>query len=239
MPWPKLAKVIRPLGGHCVMLIAAPGVGKSTLALNWAARSQALTLYASADTDARTMTLQLASLASGHGREQVGERLANSAVWRQVYAADIRRQFPNLVMDFMSMPSIPSIAYRAEALTEVWGETPQLIVLDTASDLARDGDDYSAWRKLWLDSRKLARTFCTSVMLLHHVRSGPAATGLVRPNQDDGQYRADQFAEIELGMHWRNHNTVEVSVLKNRTGKRNIAVQMHADYEHARLEEVA
>ena len=217
------------------MLLAAPGVGKTTLALNWAARSGARTLYCSADTDDELMFEQLASLATGHDREQIAGRL-DEGRWHSRYADAVKRRFPNLVLDF-DPPNLDVVGEKVEALTEVWGDTPQLVVLDTATDVERVNDDPSSWIKNWIEGRTLARFFNTTVMWCHHVKSGPAASGRIAPSQADGLYNADRFSEIVLGLHTPGPDEMTVTVLKNRGGRKDIAFQLAADLAHARLDE--
>ena len=219
------------------MLIAAPGVGKTAFALNWAAWSSALTLYVSADTDPKLMTAQLAAMATGQARGLVEERLSRSRAWREAYIDAIRHKFPHLVMDFTANSRIDVVAAKAEALTEVWGETPQLIVLDTASDIEKPGSDYKAWDQTWRDIRTLTRYLNCVVLVAHHVKAGPAANGDRAPEQGDGEYKADKYAEIVLGLHRPTGNTLRVSVLKNRGGKSRFGINLHADYEYGMIRE--
>lgn len=239
VPWPSLARVIRPRGGQQVMVLSAPGVGKTSLIVNWAALSSALTLYVSADTDQKLMSTQLACLSTGHSRQTVEQRLEHSSVWRTQYAASVREAFPNVVMDFTSSPRIQDLAAKAEALTEVWGDAPQLMVLDTASDVQKRGEDWTAWQDTWLACREFARFFNCVVMLAHHVKSGPAAGGTTAPQQNDGEYKADKFAEIVIGLHNPAGNEMVATVQKNRGGKSRIPVRLEADHEYASIREPA
>lgn len=238
VPWESVGRVVRPMGGQQIMTIAAPGVGKSTFAVNWAARSGARTLYASADTDERLMTRQLASLATGHHQDYVEARLMQSAQWRLLYGDAVRQSYPNLVFDFERTPSLDRVAARAVAMTEAWGETPELIVLDTASNLSRRSEDYAAWRELWVGVGDLARYFNSCVMVAHHVKEGAAAGGTQPPSLNDGKYGAHEFCEIVLGLHRSGGAEVTVSVLKNRGGKSQVRIPLAARYEFAALDEL-
>lgn len=237
VPWPQLARVIRPIGGQQVVVAAAPSVGKTMFAGNWAAESGAHTLYMSADTDQRTWTKNMAALATGHETTIVDRRLERSRSWRLQYMEAVQDRFPNLYADFASGPSIPSVLHRAEALTEVWGSTPELVVIDTATDVQRQGEDYASWRKNWIAYRGLARYLNAVVMLLHHVKDGPARNGDAEPAQSSAKYGADEFAEIMLGL-WRpggDPTRLTVSVLKNRAGLRQVRVPFAAEYARGRV----
>lgn len=237
VPWPSLDRLLTPRGGNTIVVLAAPGVGKTAFALNWAARSGARTLYASADTDRLLMTSQLAALATGDSRTTVEDRMARSTTWRTEYAEAVKSLFPNLVVDFDSAPSIATVVAKSEALTELWGETPELVVLDTASDVAKDGDEFQGWQKLWLNVREASRYLGCVFMLLHHVSQGPAAGGQSAPKLNDGMYKADQFPEMLLGLHESATNEITVSALKNRGGRKGVAMQLIADHAHGRLDD--
>lgn len=237
VPWKTLQKVIQPLPSQVVIVLAAPGVGKSTLAIQWAGLSNARTLYVSADQDPMTTSLQLACLATGHQRELITQRLADET-WRQAYSQAVQDRFPNLVLTFSSSPTIESVAHRAEALTEVWGVTPELVVIDTGSNVQKGGSDYAHWQKLWLDCGQLADTFKSVALVAHHLHSGPVSSGQVRPGLNDGQYRPEQFAEIVLALHRASGTQVEVTVLKNRGGRSQVSIPLYANYAYSRLDEI-
>lgn len=234
LPWPSVAEWVAPMGGQHMMLLSAPGVGKTTFALNAAAYSGAATLFLSMDTDARLVTEQLAALATGEDRATIRRRLARP-LWQESYARAIRRMFPHLVLDFPTAPEVGDVADRAEAVTEVWGTTPDLIVLDVASNLARQGDDYGSWQQLWSDIQRLSRVFGSTLLVAHHVKEGPAAGGTVAPSLNDGQYKPHQFAEIVLGLHAPSPAEVTVTVLKNRGGRKDLRFGLVADLAHAQL----
>lgn len=218
------------------MLLAAPGQGKTTFALNWAAEAGLRTLYCSADTDDRLVTEQLASIATGHDRESVKERLQTER-WLGHYAGAIKARFPNLVVDFDSPIEIDVVAEKAEALTEVWGAFPELIVLDTASNIKRVSEDNGAWEIVWQDVQELVRFFDCTAILPHHVKQGPARSGRQAPQQSDGLFNSDKYSEIVLGLHTSAPGESTLSVLKNRGGRKDIAFQLAADMPHCRFNE--
>lgn len=233
VPWDALGAHVRPRGGQNVVLLAAPGVGKTTVSLNWAARANLRTLYCSADTDPETATEQLASLATGHLRTTVEDRLATSATWRSWYADAVRAKYPNLVMDYSGAPRLGVIAEKMEALTEVWGACPELLVLDTASDVQRDQPGFDGWQRQWLACREMARFFGCVIVHNHHIRSGAAATGRVKPSLDDGMYKPEQFAEMILGLYTPGAGELGIAVLKNRGGRSGFVVHLRTELERA------
>ena len=238
VPWTKLDQVIRPKGGNCCVVMAAPGVGKTTFMLNWAVRSNAKTLYISSDTSPHDVTAQLGALATRDDRSMVESRLMESRVWREEYAKAIFAKYPNLVLDFAPRPSMGDIRNKAEALTELWGEPPELIVMDTASNVAmKDMSDNAEWQRVWLQSISLARDLNTFFVFAHHVKQGPARSGRVAPDLNDGLWGCDQFPEFVFGLHSPASNELVLTVRKNRGGLKDVPVKMRATLATARIED--
>lgn len=215
VPWRRLATEIRPHSGNVVMLIAAPSVGKSTFALQWALLSAMPTLYLSPDTDERTLTEQAVSMTMRTTREQT--RLAISK--RHPALDDVGRRLEHIVFDFTSTPTVKSVTEQIEALTSYWGHGPRLLIVDTVADVGKESG-YEGWHQLFLDLRGLARHYDLCVVACHHVKGGRARDGRHPPMQSDAKYGADEHCEIMLGFHRNSKDQVILEVLKNRAGRR-------------------
>lgn len=238
VPFPKLASIITPRGGNCGIVIAAPGVGKTTFLLNWMVKGNVRALYMSADTSPHDLTAQLGSLATGETRDQVERRLQQSSTWREEYGKHISSRFPNLVLDFSSQPRMEQIQHRVGALTELWGRTPEIIVMDTASNVfMNDMSSNAEWQSVWLSAIEIARTFNSFFMFAHHVKVGPARGGRMAPEMNDGLWGSDQFAEIVMGLHTPRPKTMDCTVRKNRTGVKDVPVRFEVDFARADVTE--
>lgn len=232
VPWRKLSKVIRPRGGNVGVIIAAPGVGKTTLGLNWVNQTNARTLYCSADTNPADVTAQLASMVTGHDRVIVEKRLEANDEWKKEYANAVYRSNPNLVVDFDPSPSTRSIWEKSVALTELWAATPEVVVIDTASNIEMsDRGDNAEWQRVWLACKDLARNLNSFVLLMHHVRQGEAASGRLAPEMSDGLWGSNKFPEFVLGLHTASPTELVVTVRKNRSGKKDVPVRLRAQLE--------
>ena len=87
------------------MLAGTPGVGKSTLALALALKMRVPTLYISADTNAHTMAMRLASMISGKNQTDVEYLLQNDIGWTRATLA----RGNHIVWSFESSPSLQDI----------------------------------------------------------------------------------------------------------------------------------
>lgn len=238
VPWKKLARVLRPKGGNTGVIIAAPGVGKTTLLLNWVVRSGVKCLYISSDTSPADVTSQLGALATGHVRQTVEERLSESATWRSEYAKAIYAKYPNIVLDFSPRPTIRDIRFKALALTELWGETPEIIVMDTASNVAMaDMSNNAEWQRVWLQAISLARELNAFFIFAHHVRQGVARSGRVAPEMNDGLWGSDQYPEFVIGLHSPQAGRLMMTVRKNRTGPKDVPIPLKVSFPLARIDD--
>lgn len=234
--WPYLGATVRPLGGQVVQVMAAPGVGKTAFALYLALGAQVKTLYLASDTDMRLFSEQMAAYATRETREDVRKRLESGDL--AAVAAAVAQAAPDLFVDPLAGPTLEQVEERIVALTELWGETPQLVVLDTISDVRRGGDDYSAWRGLWLDLRAMSRHYDTTIMFAHHLKgNSQGRDGDRAPSLSDGKYGSHEFCEIVLGLHKPRATELVVSVLKNRGGRTGVTFPLEADYSRLELEE--
>ena len=98
------------------MFAGVPGVGKSTLALALALRMRVPTLYVSADTNAHTMAMRLASMISGKNQTDVETLMNNDYGWTK---ATLSRG-AHIVWSFESSPTLQDIDEEVQAFEELW-----------------------------------------------------------------------------------------------------------------------
>ena len=97
------------------MFAAAPGVGKSTLALALALKMKVPTLYISADTNAHTMAMRLASMISGKNQTDVEELMKVDQGWTRAILA----KGSHIVWSFESSPTLQDIDEEVQAFEEL------------------------------------------------------------------------------------------------------------------------
>lgn len=240
VPFEKLGKVIRPKGGNMGVTIAGSGVGKTTFLANWTAKSNMRTLYMSSDTSAHDFTVQLGALSTDDQRVEVERRLMKSATWRREYGQHIAAAYPNLVVDFDPQPSIAKLDRQCHALTELWGVSPEMVVMDTATNVEMsDRSNNAEWQRVWLEALQLARDHNLFFMFAHHVKNGPARTGRVAPELSDGLWGSDVFPEFVLGLHLAAADKLTCTVRKNRTGQRDVTVHFNINYARGSVTDLA
>lgn len=157
--------------GEVSMIAGAPGAGKSTLALDIATRSGVPTLYCSADTHAHTVSLRL--LANLSGREQAAiEPHMNNPQYEQWVKTTLAPS-SHIRWCFESAPTIQRIEQEIDAFHELYGDTPDMVVVDNLTDVISDGqDEWGGMRTLLKDMKFLARFHDTAFLVLHHTSEG-------------------------------------------------------------------
>jgi len=147
------------------MLAGTPGVGKSTLALALALKMRVPTLYISADTNAHTMAMRLASMISGKNQTDVEYMLKNDIGWTKATLA----KGSHVVWSFESSPSLQDIDEEVQAFEELWGCPPVAIFVDNLMDIATDGgEEFASMRAIMKELKFLARDTNAAIIVLHH-----------------------------------------------------------------------
>jgi RecA-family ATPase len=147
------------------MFAGAPGAGKSTLALALALKTNVPTLYISADTNAHTMAMRLASMISGKSQSDVEHKLNTDVGWTKA----ILQKGSHIVWSFESAPTLEDIVEEVQAFEELWGCSPSMIVLDNLMDVATDGgEEFASMRAIMKELKYLARATNAAIVVLHH-----------------------------------------------------------------------
>lgn len=226
VPW---GLPIQPLRGNLVVVMGAPGVGKSLFSLNLCLAANEPSVLVSLDTDMTTQAIRACSILSGATRQSVESR---PTAWAQYLE---RRNLLCRMYDLSLRPEDINDLVLAE--TEYWGSAPSLVVVDNVANVVKD-TSYESYRNCFLELQKVARLRGTVVVALHHVKRDSASGKL---SLHSGQYSGEQEAELVLGL-WRSSSTgLEVGILKNRNGmadpEGNYAHSLYLDSKTLRLEE--
>lgn len=174
-PLPMVWKNLDELGarfrrGQLVLIAAGPGTGKSAFVLSYALKSRVSTLYFSADSDAYiqlSRSLAVMSDLPMSATEEIARSGDHARVEAIMGAAPIR-------FSYNPTPSLTHIQNQVLAYEELYGDFPELIVIDNALDVD-SGDSEELSQNLdtlmaWLHD--MARTTEACVVTLHHV-TGP------------------------------------------------------------------
>lgn len=166
--WPSFsARHVEFRKGEVTFIAGEPGSGKSSLALALAVRSAVPTLYLAADTTRYTTNVRLASMLTGVDQHRIEQIMLDNPEW----SSQVLSQARHITFDDNSAPTIGYIEEVFEAYGELWGQYPELIVLDNAGDVVGQGDNDMAWlAALPRIARDWAQKCEAAMVVLHHTR---------------------------------------------------------------------
>lgn len=225
MPWPSLGRYrVAFRRGQCSLLAAAPGGGKSNIALIYAIESKVPTLFISADTDLATMGMRAAANVLGWTQDEV-ERLG-------LDSAEVQNALDGLGHIRWAddnQPSVEDIVLETRAYMEVFGQPPELIVVDNLIDVsvAKGADkDWANTRAVVDGLKRLARQSEAHVLMLAHA-TGAYEDG-IKPIPLGGlEWKPGKNVELVLTMYWAE-DELRVCPVKNRMGQASASAALHA-----------
>lgn len=211
------------------MVAAAAGTGKSAVVHAMLQRGNDegqvnRTLYYSADTDATTMWVRAAAIATGYETSDIERdvRLENVAG----YEAEVRAAAGHMEFVYGSSPTGDEVLQQFEAYATRYGIYPEVFCMDNLSNLyAGEGDEFAALQGNLDFLHDLARDTKTAIITLHHV-TGEYSNGDKAIPRSGIRGKLDKTPETILTMHRRGDQTYLCPV-KNRTGKADARGEWH------------
>ena len=165
--WKDLAdKQVKFRRGQVCMVAAAPNAGKSMFALVYAVKAKVPTLFFSADTDTTTVMMRVAAHTSGHNQVNVEQRLSSDSHYYDNNLDKIK----HIKWVFDSSPSLDDIELEVKAYVELYGQAPELIIIDNLMNVAAETDnEWAGLRAIMMELHDMARKTEACVLVLHHV----------------------------------------------------------------------
>jgi hypothetical protein len=195
------------------MFAAVPGAGKSSLALALALKMKVPTLYISADTNAHTMAMRLASMISGKSQSDVEHKLNEDLGWTRATLS----KGSHIVWSFDSSPSLQDIDEEVQAFEELWGCPPVCIIVDNLMDIATDGgEEFASMRAIMKELKFLARATNAAVVVLHHTSEAIPGTPCQPRSALQGKVAQLPALICTLGVAG---TSMAVAPVKNRYGR--------------------
>lgn len=233
------SKQIKFRRGQVCMVAAAPNAGKSMFALIYAIRAKVPTLFFSADTDTATVMIRAASALSGHGQVSVEAQLQSNP-----------RSYSNELMGmnhiqwcFDSSPSLDDIELEVKAYVELYGVTPELIVIDNLMNVvAEHENEWAGLRQIMMELHDMARKTEACVLVLHHVSEQSEYGDTTKPPARRAIHgKISQLPSLILTLGYNPlDKTLRVAPVKNRFGpmyaNADEWVALAVDYSTCRIE---
>jgi replicative DNA helicase len=209
--------------GQLSLVAAAPGVGKSLLALTLAMRAGVPSLYFSADTDQQTMAVRASAILTGWRTEDVEN------AFEQGLTEALEIQLGNqqhLQFNFAAPIEQAVMEGELRAYRQMYGDYPFLIVVDLLANLDLENDT-GGFQKLEENCdflHELARETGAHVMAVTHV-TGDYEDGNTPVPLSGLRGKLGKTPELVLTIHRQGGDLYEpvkqmgLCPVKNRTGK--------------------
>lgn len=211
------------------LVVAAPGVGKTTFALDVAKRMLPhRVLYICVDTDQRDMAGRVT--ASVTDQPTPGDLDLDDFI--AYFADDVRDAFAHVRWMWDGAPQVEDIADEVECYGAVFGAYPELVIVDNLTSLDMAGEmSYHAIQDTISRLNACARKTGAHVMVLHHAL-GKYEDGVEIIPLSGLENKAGKRVALVLTMT-RMGSNLRVAVCKNRGGtadaRGHVAVNLRAD----------
>ena len=216
--WTGLAnKQIKFRRGQVCMVAAAPNVGKSMFALVYAIKAKVPTLFFSADTDTTTVMMRVAAHASGHSQIKVEQNLFDNNHYYDNYFDKLK----HIKWVFDSSPSLDDIELEIKAYVELYGQAPELIIIDNLMNVAAETDnEWAGLRAIMMELHDMARKTEACVLVLHHVSEQSEYGSPTEPPARRAIHgKVSQLPALILTMGYNPVNAeLKIAAVKNRFG---------------------
>ena len=229
LPWDALNRKLRLHTRELAIVSGAPAAGKSVFALNLAMSEELKdkpVLYFAQDSVPSVLG-RIAALATNEPIDQTMDRLRDPDKKPELLEElqDVR---PNLFIHGGAV-RFEDIQLRVEALSEIYGRSPVLVVLDNLIDTIVPGTHHQEtgfYATILNQLKQLAQTADTCIVALHHVtrRGGndgnsPHGLGTRALKMTDLLHGGEREAEHVLGVyHSVAQDRIYVQILKQRDG---------------------
>lgn len=195
-----------------VMIAGAPGSFKTGFTLNLVDLMKVPTLYFSNDSDEHVMASRMMARRSGLTTDQTAQRIERHPEGAIAALAEV----DHIQWSFDSSPTPDDIDDEVYAYAELYGQFPELIVVDILMKVQYDaGDEHSSLGKIvgYLDN--LARETGACVIVVHH--TSESVQGEPCPPRSALLQKVAQLPGLILTVA-KNGGLFYVAAVKNRFG---------------------
>lgn len=207
---------VRVRRGQMVMLTAPSGGGKSLLALWYVIkRRPGKVLYFSLDTSLSDMSNRAAGMMAGLPVADIEDALENGA---DEWVNDIISELNEDIRWCVNARDIRDVDEELEAYREVFGEDPDLVVIDVLLNLDAS-EEWQGMMRSVAELHALAHERDVTVFVLHHNSDKRADQSLPAP-KSDALMKVSQYPELILSLALDpSTDVMRVAAVKNRSGK--------------------
>lgn len=213
---------IRPRKGQVMMITGQPNGFKSGLALYWAiglAKKGLTVYYVSADTDPHDSKVRAAAMLSGHRMDDVEREYLNNTAGADYYD-ELLSELTTVRFDFETDPTWHYMTEGLMAFNEMWGDYPDVVVIDNLLNVVAETEDqWAGMKEVTKGLHRMAWLTGSSVFVLHHQNEGEGDPKVPAPRKRIAG-KVSQIPELILSLAFDSHaGLLQVAAVKNRSGK--------------------
>ena len=199
------------------MVAAAPNAGKSMFALIYAIKAKVPTLFFSADTDTTTVMMRSVSHLSGHSQVTVEANLSKDSRYYNAHLDKVS----HIKWVFDSSPNIDDLELEIRAYVELFGQPPELIVIDNLMNITAETDnEWAGLRAIMMELHDMARKTEACVLVLHHVsEQSEYGSSSEPPHRRAIHGKVSQLPALILTLGFDGQAILKVAAVKNRFGQ--------------------
>jgi hypothetical protein len=202
------------------LIVAAPGVGKTALAIDWLRRLNVPALYVCIDTAEQDTTARAVSQITGRPLSEVEGDLS-------FFTEELTEYFGPIRWYFGGSPTHEEIENEVAAFGEAFGAFPEIVVVDNLTSIDMEGElNFASVRDTERLLNETAYDTGAHVMMLHHA-TGDYENGDKPIPLGGVEYKAGKPVDLCLTLT-RRENEMHVSPVKNRGGIADATGRKHA-----------
>lgn len=226
--YPSLAKAgIRLRRGNLHEVFGQSGTMKTTFLMDWTRKLGVPTLYFSNDSDESTVASRMLA-ADVNSPTNVVERELRSA---QEWASGRLRGYDGIRWSFDPSPSLDEIDLEMEAFNEIYGDYPELVVVDILGNVSYYEDsDHGSDARILQYLHASARSSGAAFVVVHHATE--AVSGAPCPPRSAVLNKQTKLQTLILSVALQG-DTFYVAPVKNRHGFTDVtgrtAIQLKVD----------
>ncbi len=231
-------KQIALFPGQVSLLVAAPGVGKTTIALNIArAVRPRRVFYVLVDTDPMDIVARSTAMVTSQTMPAPEARLGFIEYFREEVAAEM----DHVTWYTSGGPSLDEINDEIECYGAVYGANPELMFVDNLTSVDMDAEtSFNSLQDTISRFTRAARATGMHIMILHHAVKAYSGGEKIIP-QDGIEQDAAKRVSLALTAT-RMGNSLRVAVVKNRGGSADASGQrvyamLTADLERMQIKD--
>ena len=196
--------------GVCSLIVAAPGVGKTALAIDWLRRLNVPSLYVCIDTAEQDTTARAVSQITGRPLADVEGDLS-------YFTEELAEFFGPIRWFFGGSPTHEEIENEIAAFGEAFGAYPEVVVIDNLTSVDMEAElAFGAVRETERLLNETASDTGAHIMMLHHA-TGEYENGDKPIPLSGVEYKAGKPVDMCLTLTRFEHE-MRVAPVKNRGG---------------------